>query len=138
MDAVNDFRTTLAQAGITPDKPLHATLTTIHDTAIALDARVASLSNDGIAKQFRFEAVKAWRTVVPNFTKTILWTRRLAIIRDVVLMVCGVTIAVLVWWRPTIDINAAAVQCAQNQTISDGGVYCTMRVWVKPPTKGKE
>jgi hypothetical protein len=40
MDAVNDFQAILAQAGITPDKPLHATLMLVHNATLALDAKI--------------------------------------------------------------------------------------------------
>lgn len=106
----------------------------------ALAKLIHDLAGDGVARQFRAEAIKAWRTVAPEFNRTIAWTRRLAIVRDVALMCCAVAIVLLVWLRPTIDISQVAPQCAdaQNLTQRDGGVYCTMRVWVRPPTKGKE
>jgi hypothetical protein len=104
----------------------------------ALTKLIRDVAGDGVARQFRAEAVKAWRTVVPEFNRTTLWTRRLAIVRDVVLMCCAVAVVVLVWLRPTIDVSQIASQCAdaRNLTQQGGGVYCTMRVWVKPPTKG--
>jgi hypothetical protein len=106
----------------------------------ALTTLIKGFADDGIARQFRAEAIKAWRTVAPEFNRAIVWTRRLAIVRDVALMCGAVGIVLLVWLRPTIDIGQVAPQCAdaQNLTQRDGGVYCTMRVWIKPPTKGKE
>jgi hypothetical protein len=45
MDAVMDFEQILAQAGITPDKPLYATLLTVHNETLALDAKVDALQD---------------------------------------------------------------------------------------------
>jgi hypothetical protein len=105
----------------------------------ALTRLVRDFAGDRIAGQFRAEAVKAWRAVVPQFNRTTVWTRRLAIVRDLALICCAVAVVLLVWLRPIIDVSQVASQCAdaRNLTQQDGGVYCTMRVWVKPPTKGR-
>ena len=43
MDAVTDFEQILAQAGITPDKPLYVTLLTVHNATLELDAKIEAL-----------------------------------------------------------------------------------------------
>jgi len=43
MDAVTDFEQIMAQAGITPDKPLYVTLLTVHNATLALDAKIDAL-----------------------------------------------------------------------------------------------
>src|SRR6476620_8616153 len=43
MDAVTDFEQILAHAGITPDKPLYATLIMVHNATLELDAKIETL-----------------------------------------------------------------------------------------------
>jgi hypothetical protein len=101
----------------------------------ALTTLISDFSGDRIARQFRNEAIRAWRLIAPDIRKAAMYARRLSIARDLMLMCCGIAVVILVWFRPIIDVGQVAPQCAdpRNLTHQDGGVYCTMRTWIIPP-----